>query len=68
MVFFVTGGKTMRKPYASSSNYMSDFKKGKWSEQWDKLYRKFMENNVDKLWKFRYSFPALKKIKAEAEK
>jgi hypothetical protein len=22
-----------------------------------------MENNVDKLWKFRYSFPALKKIK-----
>ena len=71
MVFFVTGGKTMRKPYASSSNYvinMSDFKKGKWSEQWDKLYRKFMENNVDKLWKFRYSFPALKKIKEEAEK
>ena len=71
MVFFVTGGKTMRKPYASSSNYiinMSDFKKGKWSEEWDKLYRKFMEDNVDKLWKFRYSFPALKKIKAEAEK
>ena len=71
MVFFVTGGKTMRKPYASSSNYvvnMSDFKKGKWSEEWDKKYRKFMENNVDKLWKFRYSFPALKKIKAEAEK
>ena len=71
MVFFVTGGKTMRKPYASSSNYvinMSDFKKGKWSEEWDKLYREFMEDNVDKLWKFRYSFPALKKIKAEAEK
>ena len=46
----------------------SDFKKGKWSEEWDKRYRKFMENNVEKLWKFRYSFPALKKIKAEAEK
>ena len=70
MVFFVTGGKTMRKPYASSSNYiinMSDFKKGKWSEEWDKLYREFMKDNVDKLWKFRYSFPALKKIKEEAE-
>ena len=66
MVFFVTGGKTMRKPYSSSSNYvlnMSDFKKGEWSKKWDILYRKFMENNVDKLWKFRYSFPALKKIK-----
>jgi len=66
MVFFVTGGKTMIKPYSSSSNYvlnMSDFKKGEWSKKWDILYRKFMENNVDKLWKFRYSFPALKKIK-----
>lgn len=39
MVFFVTGGKTMRKPY-HSSNYMSDLKKGKWSEQWDKIYGK----------------------------
>ena len=47
---------------------LSDFKKGQWSEEWDKLYREFMEDNVDKLWKFRYSFPALKKIKAEAEK
>lgn len=66
MVFFVTGGKTMRKPYASSSNYvinMSDFKKGEWSVEWDKKYRKFMEDNLEKLWKFRYSFPALKKIK-----
>ena len=46
---------------------MSDFKKGEWSEEWDKKYRKFMEDNVDKP-KFRYSFPTLKKIKAEAEK
>ena len=71
MVFFVTGGKTMRKPYTTSSNYvinMSDFKKGEWTEQWDKLYRKFMEDNIDKLWKFRYSFPALKKIKEDNEK
>ena len=31
MVFFCTGGKTMRKPYVTSSNYilkMSDYKKG----------------------------------------
>lgn len=66
MVFFVTGGKTMRKPYISSSNYiikMSNYKKGEWSEEWDKMYRKFMEDRLDKLWKFRYSFPALKKIK-----
>lgn len=66
MVFFVTGGKTMRKPYSTSSNYvlnMSDFKKGDWSKKWDVLYRKFMEDNIEKLWKFRYSFPALKKIK-----
>ncbi len=44
MVFFVSGGKTMRKPYVSSSNYllkMSDYKKGEWSEEWDKLYNKF---------------------------
>ena len=66
MVFFVTGGKTMRKPYVSSSNYvlnMSDFKKGEWSENWDKLYLEFQRKHIDKLWKFRYSFPQLKKIK-----
>ena len=28
---------------------MSDFKKGKWSEEWDKKYRKFMEDNLEKL-------------------
>ena len=65
MVFFVTGGKTMRKPYVSSSNYilkMSDYKKGEWSEKWNELYHNFMKKNKEKLWKFRYSFPGLKKL------
>lgn len=65
MVFFVTGGKTMRKPYASSSNYilkMSTYKKGEWSNTWDTLYREFMKKNKEKLWKFRYHFPGLKNI------
>ena len=65
MVFFVTGGKTMRKPYATSSNYvlkMSDYKKGEWCDTWNEKYQDFMKKNKDKLWKFRYSFPGLKKL------
>lgn len=65
MVFFVTGGVTMRKPYVTSSNYilkMSDYKRGPWSDQWDQLYRTFLKKNKSKLWKFRYSFPTLKNI------
>ena len=68
MVFCVTGGKTMRKPYASSSNYvlnMSAYKKGEWSKKWDAQYLEFQKKNLDKLWKFRYSFPMLKKIKEQ---
>tara|TARA_B100000242_G_C43054718_1_gene493327 strand:+ start:6519 stop:7832 length:1314 start_codon:yes stop_codon:yes gene_type:complete len=64
MVFFVTGGKTMRKPYVSSSNYvlkMSTYKKGPWSEKWNTLYDNFVKNHVDKLMKFRYHFPTLRK-------
>ena len=64
MVFFVTGGETMRKPYASSSNYvvnMSNFKRGEWSKKWDEMYKEFVLNNKDKLWKFRYHFPLLTK-------
>ena len=66
MVFFVTGGKTMRKPYATSSNYvlrMSDYKKGEWCETWNQKYEDFMKNNVEKLWNYRYSYPGLKKYK-----
>ena len=66
MVFFVTGGKTMRKPYSTSSNYvlkMSDYKKDEWCETWNQKYEDFMKNNVEKLWNYRYSFPGLKKYK-----
>ena len=64
MVFFVTA-KTMRKPYITSDNYllkMSDYKKGKWSEDWKLLYNNFLKNYKNKLWKYRYSFPTLKNI------
>jgi deoxyribodipyrimidine photolyase-related protein len=57
MVFFVSGGATMRRPYISSSNYilkMSDYKKGEWCEVWDKLYHSFIEKNKKELYKFRY--------------
>tara|TARA_B110000908_G_C10250763_1_gene451897 strand:+ start:1468 stop:2745 length:1278 start_codon:yes stop_codon:yes gene_type:complete len=59
MVFFVTGGATMRRPYMSSSNYilkMSDYKKGNWSDEWDKKYKDFLKNNKKKLHKFRYYY------------
>jgi deoxyribodipyrimidine photolyase-related protein len=57
MVFFVSGGATMRRPYISSSNYilkMSNYKKGEWSIHWDTLYKQFVNKNKKKLWKFRY--------------
>jgi len=63
MVFCVSGGKTMRRPYISSSNYilkMSNYKKGEWSEKWSQLYNAFLKKNRDKLWKFRYYFRGLK--------
>ena len=62
MVFFVTGGKTMRKPYISSSNYilkMSNYKKGDWSSIWDNLYYIFLKRHRECLWKFRYHFRGL---------
>ena len=65
MVFFVTGGQTMRKPYVSSSNYilnMSNYKKGEWSIIWDKKYNDFLKKNKNKLWKYRYHFRGLKNI------
>jgi deoxyribodipyrimidine photolyase-related protein len=67
MVFFVNGNnnQTMRKPYISSSNYilkMSNYKKDKWSDEWDKLYYNFLVKNKKKLWKFRYSIPTLKNV------
>ena len=66
MVFFSTGGKTMRKPYISSSNYilnMSDYsKKDDWTDKWNEKYNSFLKKHKEKLWKFRYSFPTLKKM------
>lgn len=65
MVFFCTGGMTMRKPYATSSNYiikMSSYGKGEWADEWNQYYNNFLVKNKKKLWKFRYSFPTLKNI------
>jgi len=62
MVFFSTGGKTMRRPYISSSNYiinMSNYSKDNWCEIWNEKYKKFIKKNKSKLWKFRY-YVALK--------
>ena len=66
MVFCVSGGETMRKPYISSSNYilkMSHYQKGDWSTTWDETFWKFVTQNKKKLDKFRYFFPFLGKIK-----
>ena len=57
MVFFSTGGKTMRRPYISSSNYilnMSNYSKDSWCEIWNTKYRVFVNKNRKKLWKYRY--------------
>jgi len=65
MVFFLTGGNTMRKPYVSSSNYivnMSNYKRGEWADKWDTMYHNFLKKHKTKLWKFRYHFPGLYKI------
>lgn len=64
MVFFVSGGKTMRRPYMSSSNYirkMSNYDKGEWSQIWDDKYRQFIKSNEDKLYKYRYFYKIPKK-------
>ena len=64
MVFFVSGGKTMRKPYISSSNYilkMSYYKKGDWSKKWDEMFHNFIKKNKLKMKKFTYSYPIVKK-------
>jgi len=63
MVFFVSGGKTMRRPYISSSNYilhMSNYKKDKWCDIWNEKYHSFVKKNKKKLWKYRYYFGPLR--------
>jgi deoxyribodipyrimidine photolyase-related protein len=62
MVFFITGGQTMTRPYISSSNYiinMSNYKKDEWCKKWDDLYHHFLTKHRTKLYKFRYYFPSL---------
>jgi len=62
MVFFISGGNTMRRPYISSSNYilkMSNYKKEDWCHEWDAKYRDFVKKHKQKLWKFRYYFGSL---------
>ena len=63
MVFFVTGGHTMTRPYISSSNYilkMSNYKSNtEWANKWNNLYYKFIKNHRKKLYKYRYYFPNL---------
>jgi len=63
MGFFISGGKTMRKPYLTSSNYIlktSNYSRDDWCDIWDGLYRKFLQKHKKKLYKFRYHFPTLK--------
>lgn len=59
MVFFVSGGATMRRPYTSSSNYvlkMSNYKKGDWNKIWDEKYQEFIKSHKKELYKFRYYY------------
>jgi deoxyribodipyrimidine photolyase-related protein len=59
MVFFISGGMTMRRPYVSSANYiinMSNYKRSEsWVEKWNSVYRKFVNTHRNKLKKFRYN-------------
>jgi len=52
MVFYVSGGVTMRRPYISSSNYilnMSNYDRDDWTIIWNKKYQKFIKKHYDKL-------------------
>lgn len=47
MAFYADGGKTMRRQYISSSNYilkMSNYPRGEWCDIWDSLYKKRVGN------------------------
>ena len=62
MVLFITGGLTTRKPYITSSNYITKMSNYKCKdiknscEDWNDKYKKFLTNNKKKLHKFRYFF------------
>ena len=47
---FADGGMMSTKPYISGSNYlikMGDFEKGEWTEVWDALYWRFIDQHRD---------------------
>ena len=70
MVFFITGGKTMRRPYSSKSNYIANMStytknnkdKKSWNHNWDSTYDAFIQRNLVQLQKFRYYYPKLPKV------
>lgn len=51
-IFSYAFKEASRKPYISSSNYvlkMSNYKKEKWCDVWDNLYRSFLKKKKEKL-------------------
>ena len=64
MVFCISGGETMRKPYISSSKYilkMSNYKRGEWNPIWDEKYKNYLIKHKKKLLKdFKYYFHFIK--------
>lgn len=66
MVFFVTGGLTMRRPYFCSSNYimkMSNYRGGDWRQVIDEMFRKFIRENRERLVKFTWAYPVIRSLK-----
>jgi deoxyribodipyrimidine photolyase-related protein len=65
MVFCISGGVTMRKPYISSSKYilkMSNYKRGDWNKIWDQKYKDYLiKHKVKLLRDFKYFFHFIKK-------
>lgn len=58
MASFATDGICTRRPYISSSNYISKMSnydnENKWKEKFDNLYYSFIKKNKKKLYKYRY--------------
>lgn len=59
MVFFVSGGGTMRRPYVSKSHYLLSMSRGyskgdAWVKAWDETYGSFVKENRERLVKYRY--------------
>ena len=65
MLFFVSGGRTTKKPYCTSASYvlrMSDYKKNeKWVKIWNETYDTFIQKNTQPLYVFRRFYPGVKK-------